>query len=298
MDYELYHDESLKEGYWHGMLLVPDSAKIHILGLLDQARSITGYKHRISFKEIKKLNRIYDCAKSWISIAIAAMNSKVNSPPTQIYLGHIKYDECKYDIIRHCMFVKFILFRERDAHVRMSNYPDHASKIETTLRMALKGGIHFLGSEDHPIHIRRIHFDGYKHQGRRYDRDRIIGRINGLRQYCSFSERDDFIDDNASDHNKSGSQSYGDCQLLQLTDLMIGAFRVALRGSDKQPHRDLAGLAEPLINRYAEGPARMANSRWGESLSLSQCYLEDGRWHFSQLECDPSHDSSQQELAL
>lgn len=296
MDFELYHDESKKEGYWHGILLIPSFSRRCILSLLNEARSTTGYPYSVSFKKIKRFNRIYDCAKAWISIAIAAMNSKPNSAPIQIYLGRHPPNQCKYDLIKDCMYVKFILFRERDTLERMTGYPDHASKVETTLRMAIKGGIHFLGYEESSIHIQRIHLDGHEHYQRRVDKSRLIDRINGLREYCSFAERDDLIDDNGSDHQKSGSQQYDDCQFLQLTDLMIGAFRVALRGTNKMPHKMLASQAESLLGRYAEGPARMANSRWRDSICLSQCYLEDGHWHFGQLESTPSDESRQLKL--
>jgi len=36
MDFELYHDESLVDGFWHGMLLVPIDAKQKLIYLISQ----------------------------------------------------------------------------------------------------------------------------------------------------------------------------------------------------------------------------------------------------------------------
>jgi hypothetical protein len=94
--------------------------------------------------------------------------------------------------------MKFILFRERDCHKELTGYNDHASKIETTFRFGVKGGLHFLGSHADPIRISKIHFDGHQHYYRHIDRDRIADRINGLREYCSFSKHPDLIDDSTA----------------------------------------------------------------------------------------------------
>lgn len=72
MDYELYHDESKVDGYWHGILLVPVAKKQMLLQLLSQARQNTSYEEPLSIKRIKKQNRVYDCADSWVQIGETA----------------------------------------------------------------------------------------------------------------------------------------------------------------------------------------------------------------------------------
>ena len=126
---------------------------------------------------------------------------------------------------RQTIGCKFILFREKDDHAKMIGHPDYGSKVETTFRMGVKGGMHFLGSDENPINIVRMHFDGHRHYHRYVDRDRIVGRLHGLRGYCSIADSDDVIDDRSSDHSRAGCQEYDDCQLLQLADLMVGCFR-------------------------------------------------------------------------
>jgi hypothetical protein len=288
MDYELYHDESQIDGYWHGMLLVPITAKQRIVDLLDKARSVMKYSAPLSFKNVRRPNRVFGCATAWLTIAVASLRSKATGDPVPICLGQKKPGEWLYELFPDHLGAKFILFCERDTLATMTGHPDHASKVETTLRMGLKGGLHFLGNEDDPIALQRIHFDGHEHYHRHVDRSRLVDRLTGLRDYCNIATRADLIDDSSSDHRRKDSQPYEDCQLLQLTDLMVGAFRVALRGSSNELHARLAYPAVSLIQRYAEGPARMANSRWHNSFTMSQCYLEGGAWHFQPLECVPN----------
>lgn len=182
------------------------------------------------------------------------------------------------DIAAHGM--KFVLFRERDAHAEWTGGGDYGSKVETTFRFGLKGGLHFLGSEESPIRISRLHFDGHEHLGRHIDRQRIVDRIQGLREYCTFARRVDLIDDRKSNHEAPGSQSYMDCQFLQLVDILIGGFRTALGYTTREIHKELARPILTRVKEYERGFARMRNSRWRDSFVMSQCYLENGKWLF------------------
>jgi hypothetical protein len=179
----------------------------------------------------------------------------------------------------------------------MTGHKDNASKIETTFRFGLKGGLHFLGSNEEPISIEKIHFDGYEHHHRHIDRARIIDRLDGLREYCHISSRPDLIDDRRSDHNDSASQEYDDCQFLQLTDLLIGCFRTSFGYAEKDVHKQLAlPVKRRLVNEYNKGFARMRNSRWFNSFTLSQCYLDDnGQWKFEGIERN-SNEATQPKL--
>lgn len=284
MEYELYHDETQVDGYWHGMLLVPTDSRNQILTLLAQARVNTTFAHRISFKGIRHDHgRKYDLARSWLSIGLAALRAVPGNGITAIALGRDKKGQLILHGFSGAPKCKFVLFRERDAHRQMSGYVDHASKVETTFRMGLKGGLHMLGSADSPITISKLHFDGHEHYKRHVDKDRIIGRLKGLREYCGFSTGDGIIDDRSSDHRRIDSQPYDDCQMLQLTDLLIGACHATLCGGEARHHVLAAPIAD-LIDRYLQGPRRMANSRWKDAFCMSQCFLEEDQWRFERLE--------------
>ncbi len=293
MDYELFHDESNIAGYWHGILLVPVEKKTNLVNLLDLSRKESSYKESLSIKKVKKKGVIYGCAYSWVTIGVASLASSFRNFPPQIYMGERNFGKREYCFMPELIGAKFILFCERDSHQLMVNYPDHASKIETTFRMGLKGGLHFLGCEENPINITGIHFDGYKHYSRHVDKSRIVSRLNGLRDYCSILNTSELIDDRSSDHNRSDSQDYCDCQLLQLTDLLVGSFRTILGEMTNQIHYELAQPVLPLIIKYQKGYARMRNSRWWSSFCMSQCFLDSNSWVFDTLDLWKKEESQQ-----
>lgn len=293
MDYELYHDESQLGGYWHGMLLVPLSAKDLLVEKLQRARRNRSYPYPLAFKNMSKTNRAYGCFQAWLTLAIAAMRSKIKGKSLWVYLGEREQGRNIYRPFPEKIGAKFILFCERDNLTKMTGHVDHASRVETTFRMGFKGGLHFLGEDEDPIRIERIHFDGHEHYKRHVDRHRIVDRIEGLRDYCTISSNPGLVDDRSSDHRKRGSQEYGDCQLLQLTDLLIGSFRCNLRTSGNETQQKLALPVKNLIDRYLQGYARMQNSRWRNSFCMSECYLEDGAWEFRGLEYDREGSSDQ-----
>ena len=261
MDYELYHDESKEGGFWHGMLLVPIDKKHKLLGLLYQAREDTNYTEPISIKKVKAQNRIYDCADSLVQIGVASLMSRTKGQPHPIFLGKRDRGKKQYSLFEGVIGAKFILLCERDNLKEMSSHPDYGSKVETTFRMGLKGGLHLIGNPDEGIHIEKMHFDGHEHYARHLDRDRIVGRLVGLRNYCSISSSDDLIDDRTGNHKKDNCQKYDDCQLLQLIDLLIGCFRTVLGTATRPIHTNLSYPVKIIVDRYREGYARMQNSR-------------------------------------
>jgi hypothetical protein len=290
MDYELYHDESQEAGYWHGILLVPACKKLQLIDYLQEARNNTRYFHPLSLKKVRNLGRIYDCADAWVQIGVASLMSTTIGAGYQIFLGKRQKGKKVYSFFSSCVGAKFILFRETESHSDMNNYPDHASKIETTFRMGLKGGLHLLGRDDEYIHVIIIHFDGHEHYGRHLDMDRAVRRLEGLRDYCSISTDHDLIDDRSSDYRRNDSQEYDDCQLLQLADLLVGSFRTILGVATKDIHKTLAHPLRELVIRYRQGYARMQKSRWRNSFCISQCYLENGRWRFETIEYPPKNN--------
>ncbi len=287
MNYELYHDESKVSGYWHGILLVPVEQKIKIGGLLNRARFITGYPHPISLGGVEKRNRVFNCVRSWISIAFAALRSKNLTCP--IYLGNNTFIEKSPD----CFQSKFLLFRETNNFEELLNFPDFGSKVETTFRFGLKGGAHALFDEDNPVNIVKLHFDGHEHYLRHLSRERIIDRLNGLRGYFSIAGD---IDDRSSDHRKPDAQEYLDCQLLQLTDLLVGSFRSAFGYYTKPLHYELSLPARDYIARAKCGYKRMQNSRWFNSIWFSQCFLKNGVWQFQPLSIEFKEPFTQLDL--
>lgn len=129
MDYELYHDESLEGGYWHGMLLVPAWNKKEFVDLLVTARDNTHYHAKIGIKKVAREGRIYNCASAWAQIGVACLRSATRGKSEPVFLGiHDKGKPQYGQVSLHGM--KFILFRERDCHKELNGYNDHTSKNE------------------------------------------------------------------------------------------------------------------------------------------------------------------------
>ena len=291
MDYDLYHDESKENGYWHGMLLVPIEKREYFLNCLKDIRKATNYPYVISMKGLKRRGRDFNCNRAFIQMGVISLTQYFKNDPCVVHIKNkMKYspkDErlgtnykeiFKLDCNEKVIGAKFILFRDKDSHTKMGDsYPDNAAKIETTCRMGLKGGIHWLGDDENTINIKSIHFDGHEHYQRKIDRQRIIGRIKGLREYCSIEEN---IDDRPSNHNKKGCQDYEDCQFLQLTDLLVGGFRTVLKDEKNKIQGEISLPIKELVEKWHGGHKRMQNSRWYKGFWLSECWIDGESWNF------------------
>lgn len=282
MEYDLYHDESKEAGYWHGMLLVPRARREKLLEFLDQARTNTRYPHPLTLKGLAKTSgRRFRCTRAWLSIAVVSLIQQEKGLPSGYYSGKKRR---RTDIKRLSTIIgtRFILFRVKEGHHDLKGYPDFASRIETTFRMGMKGGLHLFATEADPLSIASLHFDGYEHRKRRIDRSRIVGRLGKLKDPVSVPPSV-VVDDRTSDHREADSQEYDDCQLLQLTDLLVSGFRTVLGPVGNPAQVRAVRPLQRLADRWDQGPARMKNSRWHQGFCISECYLKNGRWQFSNI---------------
>lgn len=296
MDYELFHDESKIKGYWHGALLVPINKKALLVDYLKEARRNTNYSSPLSLKDIRGSGSKHECARAWVSIGIAALMSRTRvTYPYQLYLGKRSRRYTEYSIFTESIKAKLLVFRNPDGFQNMSYVTEYGKRVEITFRIGLKGGIHFLGKDDEIINIEKMNFDGDEHYRRPLDRNRMIERVReSLRNYCFISTRQDLIDSRSSDHSIENSRDYNDCQLLQLTDLLIGSFREILSSTINRNHKKIVDLVRPLLERHFEGYARMQNSRWRNSLWMSQFSVVDGKWKFEPLEIEKEPEKDNQ----
>jgi len=297
MEYDLYHDESKESGYWHGILLVPRSTRDYLLEILENARMNIKYTYPVNFKGVNKPSgTLYSINYSWLTIGVSSLAQKQLLEPLGFYngknyksaLGRFQSD---YETLKQVIGAKFIVMRVKDSHKTIGDefFPDNASKIETTLRMGLKGGLHLLSEETDNINIKTLHFDGSEHYGRNLDLRRIVGRINPLRINCSIDDNV-ILDDKSSNHMLNGCQSYEDCQFIQLADILVGAFRTVI-GECKNIHqKKLSYPVRELVTKWRAGKARMINSRWYNGFCYSACSLENGKWQFeSEIRDEPEH---------
>lgn len=288
MQYDVYHDESKEGGYWHGMLLVPSSTRGRLLEHLGRAREAADIHSSLGIKGLKKRNGgRFRCIRAWISIAVASLCQSMKAGGCQVYTGS-EDPECAMDVVDSLIGAKFILFRVRDGHRTLTLLSDYAAKVETTFRMGLKGGLNLFANTGSVIEISSLHFDGHRHYQRRLDKKRIVGRIGPVNSKIHLA-RDLPIWDESGDHNRPDSQPYSDCQLLQLTDLLVGGFRTVLGDAKNEAQAEVSYPLRSLAERWNRGPARMRNSRWHGGFCISECYLDEtDNWQFSGIRSMPS----------
>lgn len=309
MEYDIYHDESKEAGYWHGILFVPRASLSEVLNHLEKIRKETRYTSPLMLKGINSYGSRFECSRAAVQLAVAVMMQDNKGKVEDVVISSRCYDEVgqrqatnyrKVITVNKALGLKFIVFRERDAHKFVDPegyFLDYAGKVETTMRMGLKGGLHVMFDQANPVTICSIHFDGHEHYGRHVDKGRLIDRLKiGLRDYCTIDQHIQ-LDDRSSDHrSEERAQSYDDCQFLQLTDLLIGSFRTVLADCKNRFQEAIAAPVKNLVEKWKAGQRRMENSRWFRGFCISQCYLQDGKWHFKEL---PAKDDQRQtELPL
>jgi len=187
-----------------------------------------------------------------------------------------------YALLERVIGIRLVLFRVRDAHADLYGYQDHAARIETTFRMALKGGLSLFSRSGEKIVVHSLHFDGHEHYQRHVDRARILNLMGSLPPSVTLPKTI-VVDDRTSDHREEKCQEYDDCQLLQLVDLLVGGFRTVLAKATTEVHHEVCRPLVELSKRWLAGPARMQNSRWCNAFIIRQAYLSEGQWKFSDI---------------
>lgn len=293
-EYIVYHDESQVGGFWHGILFIPEKHRTFILESLNEIRTISKFNEPISLKNAtKKRIKRYACSKMWVDFAYHCLqqNSKdkmlgtVYFPVKEINSDYSKAT-CYTPIIQLQQIVgmKFSLFHLPGTLKSLNDdyHFDYASKFETTYRMCLKSACHFLFTDENPVILNGLHFDHHLHLGRKIDYNRIIERLTyEFKDYASFNSGV-YINDESSDHRLGESQSYDDCQFLQLTDLLVSGFRTFLGEATNSDHKEVCCNIDLLISKWNRGHAGYRNSRWYKGLSISQGSLdEESNWRFN-----------------
>ena len=280
MIYDIYHDECKEDGYWHGFLFVPRDHRDYLLGLLRRARENAQYQHRLHYvglgKTAKPHHEKYIAAEAWTSIGCAALQQqKFTKCPPVVLLGKNPHWRTppEYQILTKLLRCKFVLFRENDKHRNMYEGMNQLQCIETTFRMAIKGGIHRLFSDSQPIQIGNVFIDGDEHYmgiyKRRFSIDRTLQRFaREKRGFVSFVDGPLLIPQN-SDHN---------------TRLEVGGFRFhSCFGDRKHPRYDISSQCKELLSHEQANSARMAQSRYFNGFSLQQAWIENDEWNFAPL---------------
>jgi hypothetical protein len=224
---------------------------------------------------------LFNC---WVTVGVASLAQKLKGRGQPYFTGAKKRSP-EIGLITKVMGARLIIFRLRDGLESLGESSTKPIRFETTFRIGLKGGLNLFAGQGAQICVTSLHFDGYEHHGRNVDLNRIIGLIGTLLPGATIHPGVT-LDDRSSNHDRAGKcQSYDDCQLLQLTDIFVSGFRTVLAEATCEPQRMMCKPFADMAVEWNKGPARMKNSRWHGGICLSEAYLEEGQWQFSDLEC-------------
>lgn len=293
MEYDLYHDESQEEGYWHGVLFIPEKWIDEIVGFLKTIRKLNGYKNnqKLQFKNLKGKGKKFRAILMSLQLFELILRRSIKSHirDNSIYCPRTKKEgiDCQIVLsVKKVYDIKFRLLKIKNAHKDMENYRDHASKIETTFRFALKGGCHFVFNRDNPICVKKVIFDGYKHYQRSIDEKRIVKNLpSEFREYCTI-HKDFSVDDRQIEDRKDDSFI-----LMNFIDNIVGAWRCLISKKYNKYEKEVIGPLRGLFDRWQEGKIiQNPNSRWLRCFSLSECSLEENKLMSGEKEWEFNND--------
>lgn len=268
----IYHDSAgNKDFLCHGFLIVPTWTQNTLLELLQWARSIYGYNSKLHFNELsgRRWGPRDKCAEAWTRLGIEALKRKNISP-----------------LFRHPLNCRLgIIFFNQRADVRLALYGGQSKEkyvrwTETVINIALKGALHLCYSNQEPVIVEGFYTDGTPYH-RNLSVSRILGRLGyETRSYVQISESATIVPI-ISDHRKSTCTSPEDAQLLQLTDLLLGAALSCISGSHVEGSKK-ERLSRPVrytLNKVKRGQAFQYSGHF-RSFSVSYATIKDGKWEF------------------
>jgi len=305
--YDIYHDESKEEAYWHGFLFVPrDNRRDYLLNLLNKARKNTDYFFQVHYQKIKsktKYNsRIAIIIHSWTTIGVYSLQQqKLHKIPPFIYLGRYpKKIKPIYKKLEKLIKCKFAIFKERDKHKKMFFKYDNLRNIEITFKIALKGALHKLFSNNDPITIGNIFIDGDEQYlgeyGRNLNTIEIIRRLKfEKREYVDFLDDSKIIPQKSNHKIIKNGQNKEDSYLLQLCDILIGGIRFhSFKPYTNMTKYRISELCKNLLEHDQNNIARMKESRYFNGFLLNEAWIENGEWKFGQLNIRKQNNNSRQ----
>lgn len=291
MIYDIYHDESQEEAFWHIFLFIPRKSREEVLKYLKRAKQLSNFKGKhLSSKDLYS-DTSFECAKSWLSIFLATLQQKQKERLEHFYLGKEEYNQSQkrrppiYKQFYKPPKCKVAIFHLRNKHRDMISYDD-LSKIETTFRMGLQGAAHYLFNGNDPLIIGNIFLDREEHyriiHKRNFDKEKVLNKLNArFREYCSLHSDCEILGENLSDD---------DHILLDLADIFLGTFRFGFLNptsancSDREKRKfNLCKSVSLLIGKLKEGYARMENSRFENFGTFSSAWIDDGDWVFENI---------------
>ena len=282
--YDIFHDECKEDGYWHSFIFIPRSTQQKFLSFLIEARENLNYFNPIHFTSVTKKSKPYSektqLIKSWTSILYYALQEqKINA---DLYLGN-KDNRAVYKKIKgveNKIGAKLVVLCEKDCLKKMFSSMSYSKKVEATFRMGLKGGCHFLFKSI--IKIGNIYVDHPENKlNVNYDVNSILQRLGlEFNNNISFNKDSQIYAIDKRNYIPKDKIS----EFMQLADISVGAIRTrALQIKEPILRYEITYPLDDLFEKDLKNKARMKNSRFLNSFSLSDAWIEDGSWKFDEM---------------
>jgi len=293
--YDIYHDESKEEAYWHGFYFVPRINRNYLLSLLNGARTNTGYDYQVHYQRIKSKTKCTNpkaiIINSWTTIGVFSLQQqKLHKIPPFVYMGGIpRKIKPIYIQLEDLIKCRFAVFKEKDKHQKMFFKNDNLRNIEITFKMALKGALHKLFSNNDPVTVGNIFIDGDEQYigeyGRNLNTTKIIRKLQiEKREYVNFLDNSKIIPQRSNHLKLRSGQNAEDSNLLQLCDILIGGVRFhSYYPNINITKYRISELCKYLLEHDQDNIARMKESRYFNGFLLNEAWIENDEWKFCQL---------------
>ncbi|MFA6169402.1 MAG: hypothetical protein WC772_01345 [Candidatus Margulisiibacteriota bacterium] len=276
-EYEVYHDESKDNHVIHAFLFIPTRIKPIILSQIGKIRAKYNNDSKLHYNDLTGTteNIKHKTAKDILILMEDALRSK-------------RHNKHLWGIIPPCC--KFVLFFKRNTSTMSSLYYGSADKteiytrkVETLLRIGLKSGLHFLFGDDHKVKLTGFYTDGIG-WSRPLDKKRIIGRLHPDKEaFIDFDHSMDIIPI-LSNHKSPDCSDQNRAHLLQITDLLLGAFKACVFQCDKGSFKyNIATPIRQILLKQNKRKGFFRNSGHHKSFSLTKSSIcKNGKWEYEQ----------------
>lgn len=289
--YDIFHDECKEDGFWHCFIFIPQKNKRKLFDLLQEPRKNLNYWKTIHFSNLGQRCESFSprirLIKSWCTILLFSIQQQ--KIEAHLYLGH-KDKKPIYDLKRNdnCKIgAKLVVFRKKGGHKDVYKTKSRCGKIETTFRMSLKGGTHFL-FYDEEVKIGNIYIDSPKEDfEKNFDSGNILDSFkNESKENIFFTEDSKIVPVDKKSYRINDLIS----EFMQLADIAVGGTRYQkLRIIDFKAKFEATYPLKELLEKETENFIRMKNSRYYKGFALSEAYIENGEWKFKDLHIDTEY---------
>lgn len=290
IEYDVFYDECKEDGYWHCFLFVPKDKKEFIHQLITKARICTHFKDTIHYVNITAKTKFKAPNVQFVKILIDILLYIIQQDENKIQ-AVIKWGENYKRYNGPKVGVKLAIFRK----IYQNNSKSENQKmIEATFRMGLKGALHFLFIDEHPI-IDNIYVD-YSEDcfNNNFDSQNMWERLKEeLRDNISYTQDSAIRFISKEDYTLDNTES----QLMQFVDVIIGSIRTCvLQQTDFEARYKATEAIRTLLLKDYNNKARMKNSRYYKGYTLSEAKLENNEWIFNPIKIES--DKQQMEFFL